>query len=58
MSVTEDKILVSNSLQETLWRLEEVRQGFRKSPIHKRTYRRNAPNWMFDMKREIAFDSF
>jgi hypothetical protein len=31
MSVTEDKkILVSDSLQETLWRLEEVRQGFRK----------------------------
>ena len=23
------KILVSDSLQETLWRLEEVRQGFR-----------------------------
>ena len=31
MSVIEDKnILVSDSLQETLWRLEEVRQGFRK----------------------------
>ena len=29
------KILVSESLQETLWRLEEVRQGFRsKSPAH------------------------
>ena len=25
-----ERILVSNSLQETLWRLEEVRQGFRK----------------------------
>jgi hypothetical protein len=29
------KILVSDSLQETLWRLEEVRQGFRKrSDVH------------------------
>jgi hypothetical protein len=36
MSVIEDKkILVSDSLQETLWRLEEVRQGFRKkSDMH------------------------
>jgi hypothetical protein len=35
MSVTEYKILVSDSLQETLWRLEEVRRGFReKSDMH------------------------
>jgi hypothetical protein len=36
VSVVEDKnILVSDSLQETLWRLEEVHQGFRKkSDVH------------------------
>jgi len=31
----EEKVLVSSSLQETLWRLEEVHQGFRaKSTVH------------------------
>ena len=28
-----EKILVSGSLQETLWRLEEVRQGFRRKSV-------------------------
>jgi hypothetical protein len=35
LQVEEKEILVSGSLQETLWRLEEVRYGFRaKSPAH------------------------
>ena len=35
MQVEEKEILVSGSLQETLWRLEEVRHGFRaKSQAH------------------------